>query len=120
MTGSPFAEDPAPPTEAGLEAPQKGMGVGAGVPPSTRVRTLSRQFSDKTQQSQIARSAACRNISSLALCPHCHFEGTGGAAGGGGGGGSDQKGKCSITSLLALRHPLDLRLAEVYVTSWPF
>ena len=61
MLESPFAAaDTAAdtPSGAGLDRSQQGVGVLVGVPPSIRVRALSRQFSEKTQQSQIARSAA--------------------------------------------------------------
>ena len=58
MPESPFAEaDSATPSGAGLDSSQQGVGVGVGAPPSMRVRTLSRPFSEKTQQSQIVRSA---------------------------------------------------------------
>ena len=66
---SPFAEaDSSAPSGAGLNSPQQGVGAGVGAPPSMNVRTLSRHFSEKTQQSQIARSA--RNYTLLVLM-HC-------------------------------------------------
>lgn len=70
MPESPFAQPDAVGAGPDTSQLEVGAGVRLGAPPSMRVRTLSCQFSERTQQqSQIARSVASRQKLTISLSP---------------------------------------------------